>query len=134
MFSYRPSIITEDSSLKFATRPSSRPRETVKLLYDHVLPNVPGKSIVGLEVTYPPGGFTPPHRHAGATVVARVTEGSILSGMNGEPPTVYGVGEGFVEMPGCHHTVGENASRDRTRGLLRFLLWILRLLGGGMRT
>jgi quercetin dioxygenase-like cupin family protein len=88
----------------------SRPRETVKVLYDHELQNAAGKSIVGLEVTYPPGGFTPPHRHAGATVVARVTEGSILSGMNGEPPNIYGVGESFVENPGCHHTVGENHS------------------------
>lgn len=63
-------------------------------------------------MTYPPGGFTPPHRHAGATVVARVTEGAILSGMNGDPPRVYGAGEGFVEAPGCHHTVGENNSRE----------------------
>lgn len=113
--------MTDDGTLHMwtlTTSPSSRPRETVKLLYDHALPNAPGKSIVGLEVTYPPGGFTPPHTHAGATVVARVTEGAVLSGMNGEPPRVYGLGEGFVEMPGCHHTVGENNSRDRTARLV----------------
>ncbi|KAG6354799.1 hypothetical protein INS49_003880 [Diaporthe citri] len=96
----------------------SRPRETVKVLYDHALQNAPGKSIVGLEVIYPPGGFTPPHRHAGATVVARVTEGAILSGMNGEPPRVYEVDESFVETPGCHHTVGENTSRERPARLV----------------
>lgn len=88
------------------------------MLYDHELQNAPGKSIVGLEVTYPPGGFTPPHRHAGATVVARVTEGAILSGMNGNPPRVYGVEESFVETPGCHHTVGKNNSRDSTAKLV----------------
>lgn len=103
---------TKDNTLNADTPASSRPRETARLLYDHPLPNAPGKSIIGLEVTYPPGGFTPPHTHAGATVVARVTAGSILSGMNGDPPRVYGVGEGFVEMPGCHHTVGENNSAD----------------------
>lgn len=111
--------------------PSSRPRETVKLLYDHDLPNAPGKSIVGLEVTYPPGGFTPPHRHAGATVVARVTEGAVLSGMNGEPPRVYGVGEGFVEMPGCHHTVGENNSRDRIAKLVAVFVVDTEVVGRG---
>ncbi|KAL0936188.1 cupin domain protein [Colletotrichum truncatum] len=90
----------------------SRPRESVKILYDHELKNAPGMSIVGIEVTYPPGGFTPPHRHSGATVVARVTEGTLLSGMNGNPPKLYEVGEGFMEMPGCHHTVSENNSQD----------------------
>ncbi|KAK2608183.1 hypothetical protein N8I77_006807 [Diaporthe amygdali] len=90
----------------------SRPRETTNILYDYELKNAPGKSIVGLEVTYPPGGFTPPPTHAGATVVAHVTEGCILSGMNGNPPRVYGAGESFMETPGCHHTAGENTSHD----------------------
>jgi quercetin dioxygenase-like cupin family protein len=81
------------------------------VLYDHKLQNAPGKSIIALEVTYPPNGFTPPHRHGGATVVATVNEGSILSGMNGNPPKVYNVGESFMEMPGCHHTVSENNSQ-----------------------
>ncbi|KAF9871441.1 hypothetical protein CkaCkLH20_11088 [Colletotrichum karsti] len=88
-----------------------RPRETGKVLYDYELANAPGKSVVGLEVVYPPNGFTPPHRHAGATVVAQVIEGTVLSGMNGNPPRVYEVGESFMEMPGCHHTVGENPSQ-----------------------
>ncbi|KAL1851980.1 hypothetical protein Daus18300_012403 [Diaporthe australafricana] len=90
----------------------TRPRETGKILYDYELQNAPGKSIVGLEVVYPPCGFTPPHTHAGATVVAHVTEGSILSGMNGNPPRVYEVGESFMELPGCRHTVGENPSSE----------------------
>ncbi|CAM1508027.1 Fc.00g048750.m01.CDS01 [Cosmosporella sp. VM-42] len=92
----------------------SRPRESIKILYDYELKNAPGKSIVGIELSYPPGGFTPPHRHGGAQVVAFVTEGSILSGMNGNPPKVYGVGEHFLEYPGCHHTVSDNASADES--------------------
>ena len=83
------------------------------MLYDHELKNAPGKSVVGVEVQYPPRGFTPPHRHAGATVVATVTDGQVLSGMNGNPPKVYGVGESFIELPGCHHTVGQNDSQDK---------------------
>jgi quercetin dioxygenase-like cupin family protein len=94
------------------TSTRTRPRESVKVLYDYELKNAPGKSIVGLEIAYPPGGFTPPHRHGGATVVAHVLEGQVLSGMNGNPPRVYGVGESFMEMPGCHHTVGENFSQE----------------------
>ncbi|CAF3496581.1 hypothetical protein SNK03_005847 [Fusarium graminearum] len=92
------------------TNPSNRPRESVKLLYDHEITNAPGMSIVGLEVHYGPNGWTPPHTHSGATVVATVTKGRLLSGMNGNPPKVYGVGESFREFPGCHHTVSDNAS------------------------
>lgn len=44
--------------------------------------------------------------------MAHVTEGSILSGMNGNPPRVYKAGESFMETPGCHHTAGENNSRE----------------------
>ncbi|CEJ90697.1 hypothetical protein VHEMI06461 [[Torrubiella] hemipterigena] len=95
-----------------------RPRETVKILYDYELTNAPGKSLIALEVSFPPNGFTPPHRHAGATVVAIVTEGEILSGMNGNPPQVYNVGESFRELPGCHHTVGENNSTERPAKLV----------------
>lgn len=83
------------------------------MLYDYELKNAPGKSIVGFEVHFPPGGYTPPHRHAGASVVATVTEGQMLSGMNGNPPKVYEVGESFMELPGCHHTVGENNSQEK---------------------
>ncbi|KAF4965001.1 hypothetical protein FSARC_7135 [Fusarium sarcochroum] len=87
-----------------------RPRESVKILYDYELTNALGKSIVALEVHYVPNGWTPPHTHAGATVVATVTQGRILSGMNGNPPKVYNVGESFRELPGCHHTVSDNDS------------------------
>jgi quercetin dioxygenase-like cupin family protein len=85
----------------------------VKILFDHKLVNAPGKSIVGAEVEFPPNGFTPPHRHGGATVVVLVQEGQLLSGMNDNPPKVYGPGDTFVELPGCHHTVAENYSKEK---------------------
>ncbi|KAI8712391.1 Cupin-2 domain-containing protein [Fusarium sp. LHS14.1] len=75
----------------------TRPREIVRVLYEYELKSAPGKSIVALELEYPPSGFTPPHRHGGATVMALVTEGHILSGMNGNLPKVYEVGESFIE-------------------------------------
>jgi quercetin dioxygenase-like cupin family protein len=74
------------------------------------LTNAPGKSMVALELYYKPDGTSPPHRHAGATAVAYVLEGEFLSGMNGNPPQVYTQGQYFVERPGCHHTVSDNAS------------------------
>ena len=47
----------------FADAPKSRnAKET--LVYQHELPNVPGKSIKGVLVEYGPGGYSPAHTHA----------------------------------------------------------------------
>ncbi|ETS76467.1 hypothetical protein PFICI_11854 [Pestalotiopsis fici W106-1] len=101
----------------------ARPRENVTILYGHELKNAPGKSIVTIELDFPPNGYTPPHRHSGATVIALVTEGSILSGMNGNPPKVYQAGEHFLEQPGCHHTVGENNSAtEPAKAIVTFII------------
>ena len=35
----------------------------VTLVYQHELPNVPGKSIKGVLVEYGPGGYSPAHMH-----------------------------------------------------------------------
>ncbi|KAK3290520.1 uncharacterized protein B0H64DRAFT_60307 [Chaetomium fimeti] len=96
----------EAAKIKYA----GRPREDVKILYDYELKNAPGKSLVALELSYKPGGWSPPHTHNGAQAVAYVLEGEFLSGMNGNPAKVYKPGEQFLELPGCHHTVSDNAS------------------------
>jgi hypothetical protein len=38
----------------------------VEVIASHALPNVPGKRVTVVRVTYGPGGFTPPHRHGGS--------------------------------------------------------------------
>ncbi|KFX96905.1 hypothetical protein V490_03074 [Pseudogymnoascus sp. VKM F-3557] len=90
------------------------PREAVTPLFQYELRNCPGMTIVGVRLDYPAGGFTPPHRHGGAQVVAIITDGEVLSGMNDNPPKVYGKGQNFLELPGCHHTVGQNNSQTET--------------------
>lgn len=92
------------------------------MLFDYELPNVPGKSIVGLEVSYTGNGFTPSHRHGGATVVGLTLQGEILSGMNGNPPAVYGADQTFLEKPGCHHTVSENNSATDPAKLMAIMV------------
>jgi quercetin dioxygenase-like cupin family protein len=70
-------------------------------------------------VTYPPGGKSPSHRHAGsAFVYAHVLSGAIRSQVNEEPARVYRIGEGFSEVPGSHHRVSENASGREPASLL----------------
>ena len=91
----------------------------VTLVYDHVLPNVPGKSIRGVLVEYGPGGSSPAHIHArSAFIYATVLEGAIKSQVNDGPVTIYRAGESFSELPGDHHAVSENASTTEPAKLL----------------
>jgi quercetin dioxygenase-like cupin family protein len=93
--------------------------EEVKQVFEHAIPNIPGKSLAALVVSYPPGGKSPSHRHAGsAFIYAHVLSGAIRSQVNEEPARVYRVGEGFYEVPGSHHRVSENASDREPASLL----------------
>ena len=52
----------------------------VTLVYEHELPNVPGKSLKGVLVEYGPGGSSVPHTHpASAFIYATVLEGAIAA-------------------------------------------------------
>ena len=73
---------------------------------------------MGLEVIFPPGASSPPHRHGTANVIAQVIEGTCLSGMNDEDPATYKAGEHWYEAPGCYHRVSDNASETERAVLL----------------
>lgn len=94
-------------------------KSTVTLVYEHALPDVPGKSIKGVLVEYQPGGSSPAHTHpASAFIYATVLQGAIRSKVNNGPVTVYQAGESFSEMPGDHHGVSANASTTNPARLL----------------
>ncbi|CAP44204.1 cupin domain-containing protein [Bordetella petrii] len=91
----------------------------VTLVYQHELPNVPGKSIKGVLVEYGPGGYSEAHTHANsAFIYATVLEGAIRSQVNDGPAKVYQAGESFSEMPGDRHGVSANASKTQPARLL----------------
>ena len=93
--------------------------EQVTTAFEHAIPNVEGKSLIALVVTYAPGGKSLSHRHAGsAFIYAHVLSGAIRSQVGDEPAKVYRVGEGFYEVPGSHHKVSENASDREPASLL----------------
>ncbi len=91
----------------------------VTLVYEHELPNVPGKSIKGVLVEYGPGGSSEAHTHPStAFIYATVLEGSIRSQVNDGPVKVYKAGENFLEMPGDRHGVSANGSETEPAKLL----------------
>ncbi|MDF1635309.1 cupin domain-containing protein [Mycoplana sp. MJR14] len=91
----------------------------VTVVFDHVLPNVPGKSVRGVLVEYGPGGHNPSHTHPkSAFISATVIEGSIKSQINDGAVQVYKTGENWIEVPGDHHRVSANASETEPAKLL----------------
>ncbi|BEU27835.1 MULTISPECIES: cupin domain-containing protein [Paraburkholderia] len=110
------------ASLPFGSVLAQTPKEKsakVTLVYQHELPNVPGKSIKGVLVEYGPGGYSSGHTHAkSAFIYATVLEGAIRSQINDGPVTVYKAGQNFSEMPGDRHGVSANASKTKPAKLL----------------
>ena len=93
--------------------------EQVKPVFEHIIPNAQGKSMVAVVVSYPPGGKSPAHHHAqSAFIYAYVLSGAIRSQVGDEPAKVYRVGEGFYEVPGSDHRSSENASDKEPASLL----------------
>jgi quercetin dioxygenase-like cupin family protein len=80
---------------------ASHEKSKVTLVYEHELPNVPGKSIKGVLVEYQPGGSSPAHTHPNsAFIYATILEGAIRSQVNDGPVITYRTGESFSELPG----------------------------------
>jgi quercetin dioxygenase-like cupin family protein len=97
--------------------PASASQDVVEPIGSYALPNVPGKRVTIVRVTYGPGGFSLPHRHAGS-VTAYITKGEIRSQLGGGPVETFQVGQSFFEPPGATHLVSANASNSEPAELI----------------
>jgi quercetin dioxygenase-like cupin family protein len=94
-------------------------RETVTVVANEPIPNLPGKRLISLIVEYPPGESSVPHRHArSAFIYAYVLSGEIRSQVDDEAVRVYRPSESWSESPGAHHRVSANASDTEPARLL----------------
>jgi quercetin dioxygenase-like cupin family protein len=93
------------------------PEGKVELIGSYALPNVAGKRVTIVRVSYGPGGFTRAHRHAGS-VTAYITRGEIRSQLGGGPVETFAVGQTFFEPPGSTHLVSANASTTEPAELI----------------
>ena len=107
-------------ALSLATATSAHPPgDAVTPNFSHAITNIPGKSLVAVEVLSPPGGASVPHTHAkSAFIYAYVVSGAIESQVDGEPARIYTAGQAFYEEPGAHHLISRNASKSAPAKLL----------------
>ena len=69
-----------------------------------------------VEVTYPPGGVNPAHRHP-CPVIGYVLEGALRMQVKGQPERIYKPGETFFEAPSDVHVRSPRTRvRRRRRG------------------
>jgi quercetin dioxygenase-like cupin family protein len=109
----------QDAELGHSTKLAGSKGATVTLVYQHVIPGIPGKSIKGVLVDYGPGGYSPSHTHAkSALIYATVIEGEIRSKVNDGPEETYRTGDNWTESPGDHHVVSANASETKPARIL----------------
>jgi quercetin dioxygenase-like cupin family protein len=93
--------------------------QTVTKNFEAAIPNIPGKSLVALEVEYAPGAASPAHTHAKSSFIyAYVISGAIESKVNDGETRVYRAGESWSEPPGATHSISRNASTTEPAKLL----------------
>jgi len=97
--------------------------ETVTPKFEQAIPNIPGKSLVAVEVDYAPGVASAPHSHAkSAFIYAYVISGEIESKVNDGAARIYRAGESWSEPPGAVHSISRNASKTEPAKLLAVFL------------
>jgi len=93
--------------------------QTVTKNLEAAIPNIPGKSLIALEVDYAPGAASPAHTHAkSAFIYAYVISGAIESKVNEGETRIYRAGESWSEPPGAIHSISRNASKTEPAKLL----------------
>lgn len=93
--------------------------QTVTKNFEAAIPNIPGKSLIAVEVDYAPGAASAPHTHAkSAFIYAYVISGAIESKVNDGEMRIYRAGESWSEPPGATHSISRNASKTEPAKLL----------------
>lgn len=93
--------------------------ESVTPKFEHSISNIPGKSLITVEVVFPPGDVSIPHHHApSAFLYVYVLSGTIRSQVEGEAAHTYHAGESWFEAPGAHHVLAQNMSKTRPAKIL----------------
>ena len=93
--------------------------ETATKNFEAAIPNIPGKSLIAVQVDYAPGAASPSHTHAkSAFIYAYVISGAIESKVNDGETRIYRTGESWSEQPGAIHSISRNASKTEPARLL----------------
>lgn len=120
----RRSFFQRLTGLLFALGSGGRAKgaSLVKPLAKHSLgASHPGLEATLVEVTIPPGGGSPVHRHPGF-ILGYVLDGELRFSVKGGPEQVLKQGGTFYEPTGAVHTRSASALPDRPVKILAFMV------------
>ena len=109
------------SACTAAANPPAAVQSPVQQLMQRDLPDMPGKEVIMLTVTSPPGGVSLPHRH-NAEVFVYMLEGSMTMQVDGQAPVTLSPGQTFHEGPTDIHRQAANASSTQPAKFLVFMI------------
>lgn len=95
--------------------------ERASQVISQLLPDIRGKQVVILDITYPPGYSGAVHRH-NAHAFAYILQGSVVMRLNDGTPVTLTPGQTFYEGPNDMHTISRNASKTKPAKFLVFLI------------
>jgi quercetin dioxygenase-like cupin family protein len=111
------------AALGVAVMPTSNAEDgaVIAPLISKDLADIPGKEMLMITVTYPPGYEGAVHRHDAHSFIY-VLEGSVVMGVKGGKEVTLREGQTFYEGPADIHTVGRNASTTQPAKLVVVLV------------
>lgn len=94
-----------------------------KTAFTGKLPVLDGQhlTVTLMEVTYPPGGANPAHRHP-CPVIGYVLAGAVRMRLKGREEQVFRAGDTFFESPADVHAVSANASQEEPARFLAYFV------------
>jgi len=118
-------VLTCGGEIRQPTHAADPAQAVVTPLMQKDLADVPGREVLVLSVTYPPGSVEHIHRHD-AHAFVYVLEGTVIEGVRGGTEVTLTAGQTFYEGPDDVHTVGRNASKTKPA---RFVVVLLKQKG-----
>src|SRR5215467_10122388 len=111
--------MTEEKIIIKAIVVTDQAAGTVTKNFEAAIPNIPGKSLLAVEVDYAPGAASLSHTHAkSAFIYTYVISDAIESKVNDGETRIYRAGESWSEPPGAIHSISRNASKTEPAKLL----------------
>ena len=115
-----PALMPTASDGSASTKPDTISDNSRRML-EHLPVSGDDRELVLVEVTIPPGGRAPPHRHPVGGIVY-IVEGVAESAYGSDEPRRYRAGETLQDRADALHTVFRNCDTERP---LRFLAFYL---------
>jgi quercetin dioxygenase-like cupin family protein len=118
-----PGLLVVIACVAIVLQGQTAPEARTRIVFSQSLPKLDATHLkmTTVEVTYPPGGSSTPHRHP-CPVIGYVLRGAVRMQVQDGPVSVYRPGDSFYEAPNGVHMVSANASTKEPAVFLAYFI------------